>query len=70
MSEVVDRLMRAGSLAWADLVPAIDHAITLAQEAEYKAFLAEQEALCQVDPVYPPLVLKLAASVREDEDDE
>ena len=37
MSEIVELLQAGRDLAWLGLVPAFDHAILLAQEAEYVA---------------------------------
>jgi hypothetical protein len=53
-------LQRGRSLAWGRLIPAFEHAIHLAMEAEYQANYASNQAQCGVDPAYPPLVLLLA----------
>lgn len=70
MSETIDNLRLARGIAWADLVPAIDHAIMQAQESEYIADQAANMAQCSVSPVYPPLVMKLAASIRKESNDD
>lgn len=66
MSVIIDALRRARALAWSDLVPAFDHAIILAEEAEALADHAANEAQASTTPAYPPIVLKLAGSVRPD----
>lgn len=50
-------------MAWAALIPAIDHAIMRAEECEFIAAEASNLAQCSVEPAYPPLVLKLAAAL-------
>jgi hypothetical protein len=59
----MQRLRKARGLAWPGLVPAFDHAIALAREAEFVAAHASNLAQCGVDPAYPPLVELLAASI-------
>ncbi|WP_336991062.1 hypothetical protein [Leucobacter sp. VD1] len=65
MSVVIEKLRRARDIAWADLVPAFDHAIVLAEEAEALAEHAQNAAQTGCAPAYPPLVMKLAESVRD-----
>ena len=62
MSVTIENLERGRDLAWLLLQPAFDHAIMQAQESEYIAGQASNMAQCSVSPVYPPLVVKLAAS--------
>lgn len=64
MSDVIKNLRRARGLAWGDLVPVFDHAIVLAEEAEALAEHAQNAAQTGCAAAYPPLVTKLAASVR------
>lgn len=59
-SGTVSRLVAARGVAWAALVPAFDHAIALAVEAEYVAAQAANMVQCSVQPAYPPLVALLA----------
>ena len=66
MSEVIEKLRRARSMAWADLVPAFDHAIVLAEEAEATAERAANEVQVSTSPAYPALVMKLAESIRDE----
>lgn len=47
---------------WPGMVPVVDHAIALALEAEYAALRSSVDAMCGVEPVYPPLVQMLAAA--------
>jgi hypothetical protein len=63
ITEVMERLQRARGLAWAALVPAFDHAIALAKEAEHQAAYASNEVQAGISPAYPPLVMLLAESV-------
>lgn len=63
MSDTLDRLYQARSMAWAKLRPAFDWAIHEAIEAEYRAKRTADEAMCGVDPKYPPIVALLAESV-------
>lgn len=65
MSAMTDRLARGRAMAWADLVPAFDHALGMARECEYLAAQAANLAMTHVDPAYPPLVTLLAQSVAE-----
>lgn len=51
---------------WAEMLPAIDHAIALAREADYVAGHASDLALTSVEPVYPPLVKLLADAAPPD----
>ena len=62
MSDVMRDLFKVRSVAWAALVPAIDHAIALAREAEFVAHHSSTLAMCGIDPTYPPLVESLAAA--------
>ena len=64
VSEIVERLQEVRKVAWAALLPAIDHAIMQAEECEFVANQAANMAMCQVLPVYPPLVVKLADSMQ------
>lgn len=64
MSEIVELLQAGRKLAWLGLVPAFDHAILLAQEAEYAATQATPPGAQPQAPVYPPLVVSLANSMR------
>lgn len=64
MSEIVELLQAGRKLAWLGLVPAFDHAILLAQEAEYVATQATPPGSQPQAPVYPPLVVSLANSMR------
>lgn len=66
MSETIEKLRRARELAWADLQPAFDHAIVLAEEVEAAAAQAQNLAQVGCDPAYPALVLKLANSVKDE----
>lgn len=63
LSEVVRKLREVRGMAWAGLIPAIDHAIMRAEECEFIAAEASNLAQCAVEPAYPPLVLKLAAAL-------
>lgn len=63
MSDTLSRLRHARSLAWSKLQPAFDWAIHEAIEAEYRAKRTADEAMCGVDPKYPPIVTLLAESV-------
>lgn len=67
MSDVIEKLKVGRGMAWSDLTPAFDHAIILAEEAEYAANRAANEAMTHVPVNYPPLVRKLAESIRDDE---
>ena len=60
MSEVMENLRAVRNAAWAELIPAIDHAIAQAEECEYIAAQASNMAQCAVAPAYPPSVVKLA----------
>ena len=60
MSEVMKRLLVVRGLAWAGLIPAIDHAIAMAREAEYVADHASNMVQAGISPAYPPLVQLLA----------
>ena len=64
MSEIVELLQAGPDLAWLGLVPAFDHAILLAQEAEYVATQATPPGAQPQAPAYPPLVVSLANSMR------
>ena len=61
-SIVVESLKAARVNAWTALVPAFDHAIMLAEEAEAQAAAAANAVQCSVEPAYPVLVRKLAAA--------
>lgn len=56
------RVALSRSAAWATLVPAFDHAIVLAEEAEAQALAVSNATQVHVPPAYPALVLKLAAA--------
>ncbi|MFF8817297.1 hypothetical protein ACF07D_04765 [Leucobacter sp. NPDC015123] len=60
MSDTIKRLTEARALAWDTLVPAFDHAIVLAEEAEALAAHAQNAAQIGCEPAYPALVVKLA----------
>ena len=65
MSDLTDRLHTlrqspAGVITLARLLPAIDHALALAAEAEYEAGRASDWAMADISPKYPPLVRLLA----------
>lgn len=64
MSMIVQKLHAVRNVAWAALLPAIDHAIAQAEECDFIASQAENIAMCSVKPAYPPLVVKLAESVQ------
>ena len=64
VSETVELLQAGRNLAWLGLVPAFDHAILLAQEAEYVAIQSTRTGELPQAPVYPPLVVSLANSMR------
>ncbi|MGO2141643.1 MAG: hypothetical protein ACTH30_14665 [Leucobacter sp.] len=55
MSDTIKRLTEARALAWGTLVPAFDHAIVLAEEAEALATHAQNAAQVGCDPAYPAL---------------
>lgn len=59
---IIEQLRVAREFAWAGLVPAFDHAIVLAQEADAQASQLCMDFQTYVSPTYPPLVLKLAES--------
>jgi hypothetical protein len=61
-SNVIQNLRRGEALAWASLKPVFQSAITLAEEAEYRAREASVSTKTNIRPAYPPLVLKLAAA--------
>ena len=63
MSEVMRRLQVLRGLGWSALIPAVDHAIVLAEEAEALADLRSHEFASYVEPPYPPLVVKLSEAV-------
>lgn len=56
----------SGVSTLARIVPALDHAIALAREAEYEAARAANLAQCGIEPAYPPLVRMLAAAAPEE----
>ncbi len=60
MSDVVTRLYRTRGYVWQSMIPAIDHAIALAREADYEAERASNAVQAGIPPAYPPLVLMLA----------
>lgn len=62
MSDVMRDLLKVRSVAWAALIPAIDHAIALAREAEYEAERASNLVQVGIPAAYPPLVESLAAA--------
>lgn len=62
MSEVTERLQAARAIAWAELVPAFDYALVLAEEAEHLADQRSNEWASNVPVAYPPLVKRLADS--------
>ena len=51
---------------WAGMLPAIDHAIALAREADYVAAHASDLAQAGIPPTYPPLVQLLADAAPPD----
>lgn len=66
------RTLRAafeGMEFWAGMLPAIDHALALAAEAEYVARNASNLAQYGIEPVYPPLVQLLADAAPPDRAD-
>lgn len=70
MSDLTDRLHAlreslAGVSTLARLLPAIDHALALAAEAEYEAGRASNLVQAGIPPVYPPLVRLLADAAPE-----
>lgn len=64
MSETMENLLKVRGHAWADLVPAIDHAIVLAEEAEALAAIRSDEYATHIVPTYPALVRKIAEAGR------
>jgi DNA-binding XRE family transcriptional regulator len=64
-SSVIEKLERVRGSVQPELRPALEHAISIAIEAEYVADRASNEVMAAVSPAYPPLVLLLAADVTE-----
>ena len=74
MSAVTSRLRTlrrslAGVSALTRLLPAIDHALALAAEAEYEADRASNLVQSWINPAYPPLVRLLADAAPEETTD-
>lgn len=62
MSAVIAQL-KQGRALWPELMPAFDHAIALAREAEYQAQRASNEVQSHIAAAYQPIVVMLADAV-------
>jgi len=60
MSTVIQGLLRGRDVAWSDLIPVFDYAITLAERAERHASVKWNFGEIPYEPAYPLLVILLA----------
>lgn len=67
VSQTVRRLRIARENEWSKLQPAFDWAIHEAIEAEYRANVAADAALTNVEPKYPTIVRLLAEAINEED---
>ena len=68
MSDVTDRLRRAREFSNREMHPVFDWALHEAVEAEYRANVASDAALTNVEPKYPTVVRLLSESMGDDDD--